>query len=83
MAATLVALRDLPVLATLAAAGTVYLVVLWKLGFFDSVSRDLLPIPWLRGSSTRVRAAALPRSVAVATGRAAAAAEEEAGSSAG
>jgi O-antigen/teichoic acid export membrane protein len=51
MMATLYALRTLPVLITLVAAGIVYLGVLWKAGFFASVSRELLPVSWLGARS--------------------------------
>ena len=43
MALTLVALRELPVLATLTVAGLVYLITLWRTGFFDSIDPELFP----------------------------------------
>ena len=47
MALVLWALHDAHVLVTLAAGGIAYLAVLWKAGFFASISPDLLPIPML------------------------------------
>ena len=47
MALVLWVIRDAHVLITLTLGGIAYLVVLWKAGFFASISPDLLPIPML------------------------------------
>ena len=47
MALVLWVMRDAHVLITLTLGGIAYLVVLWKAGFFASISPDLLPIPML------------------------------------
>ena len=47
MALVLWVMRDAHVLITLTLGGIAYLAVLWKAGFFASVSPELLPLPML------------------------------------